>query len=205
MGKVPSNRDGFDGLRRGSQSSPATERPAVLPSIDGEAVVLGPDGLSRSEELFRREGARTAILHAFDLIEHDGEDMSPTTTTRLSPKRCLSFGKLVAERRWIAGVAFEHLDCDRTSGGRAQNSEHDLHFVTATASADDQSAQARSSGLDITRTHVIEHQRPVAQILSRQCRRDRSLCRAQPIERGVDFLGVERVDGRSSGRARGPS
>ncbi len=44
-------------------------------TIDGEAVVLGPDGLSRFEELFRREGARTAILYAFDLIEHDGEDM----------------------------------------------------------------------------------------------------------------------------------
>jgi bifunctional non-homologous end joining protein LigD len=44
-------------------------------TIDGEAVVLGPDGLSRFEELSRREGARTAILYAFDLIEHDGEDM----------------------------------------------------------------------------------------------------------------------------------
>jgi bifunctional non-homologous end joining protein LigD len=44
-------------------------------TIDGEAVVLGPDGLSRFEELSRRKGARTAILYAFDLIEHDGEDM----------------------------------------------------------------------------------------------------------------------------------
>jgi bifunctional non-homologous end joining protein LigD len=44
-------------------------------TIDGEAVVLGPDGLSRFDELSHREGARTAILYAFDLIEHDGEDM----------------------------------------------------------------------------------------------------------------------------------
>jgi bifunctional non-homologous end joining protein LigD len=44
-------------------------------TIDGEAVVLGPDGLSRFEELSHREGARTAILYAFDLIEHDGEDL----------------------------------------------------------------------------------------------------------------------------------
>jgi ATP-dependent DNA ligase len=44
-------------------------------TIDGEAVVLGPDGLSRFEELSRREVARTAILYAFDLIEHDGEDL----------------------------------------------------------------------------------------------------------------------------------
>jgi bifunctional non-homologous end joining protein LigD len=44
-------------------------------TIDGEAVVLGPDGLSRFEELSRRAAADTAILYAFDLIEHDGEDM----------------------------------------------------------------------------------------------------------------------------------
>jgi bifunctional non-homologous end joining protein LigD len=44
-------------------------------TIDGEAVVLGPDGLSRFDELSRREAARTAILYAFDLIELDGEDL----------------------------------------------------------------------------------------------------------------------------------
>ena len=33
------------------------------------------DGLSRFEELNRREAADTAILYAFDLIEHYGEDM----------------------------------------------------------------------------------------------------------------------------------
>jgi bifunctional non-homologous end joining protein LigD len=44
-------------------------------TIDGEAVVLGPDGLSRFEELSRREAARSAILYAFDLIEHDGDDL----------------------------------------------------------------------------------------------------------------------------------
>jgi hypothetical protein len=43
--------------------------------IDGEAVVVGPDGLSRFEELRRREAAHKAILYAFDLIEHDGEDL----------------------------------------------------------------------------------------------------------------------------------
>jgi ATP-dependent DNA ligase len=37
--------------------------------------VLGPDGLSRFEELCSREAAHAAIFCAFDLIEHDGEDM----------------------------------------------------------------------------------------------------------------------------------
>jgi bifunctional non-homologous end joining protein LigD len=44
-------------------------------TIDGEAVVLGPDGLSRFEELSRRKAADAAILYAFDLIEHDGQDL----------------------------------------------------------------------------------------------------------------------------------
>ena len=44
-------------------------------TIDGEAVVLGPDGLSRFDELRRRSAARPAILYAFDLIEHDGDDL----------------------------------------------------------------------------------------------------------------------------------
>ena len=43
--------------------------------IDFEAVVLGPDGLSRFEDLRRREAAHSAILYAFDLIEYDGEDL----------------------------------------------------------------------------------------------------------------------------------
>jgi bifunctional non-homologous end joining protein LigD len=37
--------------------------------------VLGPDGLSRFDELRRQAAARTAIHYAFDLIEHDGDDL----------------------------------------------------------------------------------------------------------------------------------
>jgi bifunctional non-homologous end joining protein LigD len=44
-------------------------------TIDGEAVVVGPNGLSRFEDLRRREAAHSAILYAFDLIELDGEDL----------------------------------------------------------------------------------------------------------------------------------
>jgi bifunctional non-homologous end joining protein LigD len=44
-------------------------------TLDGEAVVPGPDRLSLFDELRRREGARRAILCAFDLIEHDGADL----------------------------------------------------------------------------------------------------------------------------------
>jgi ATP-dependent DNA ligase len=44
-------------------------------TIDGEAVVLGSNGLSRFDELRRREAAHSASLYAFDLIEHDGRDL----------------------------------------------------------------------------------------------------------------------------------
>jgi bifunctional non-homologous end joining protein LigD len=43
--------------------------------LDGEAVAIGLDGLSRFDELRGQAGARRAILYAFDLIELDGEDL----------------------------------------------------------------------------------------------------------------------------------
>ena len=51
-------------------------------TLDGEAVVLGPDGLSLFDQLRRRKAADTAMLYAFDLIEHDGEDMRNSSTAR---------------------------------------------------------------------------------------------------------------------------
>jgi bifunctional non-homologous end joining protein LigD len=70
------SRNASDWTARLSAIAAAAERiEAKSFTIDGEAVVLGPDGLSRFEELSRREAALTAILYAFDLIEHDGEDL----------------------------------------------------------------------------------------------------------------------------------
>jgi hypothetical protein len=46
-----------------------------LARVDGEAVVIGPDGLSRFDELRRRDSAKSAVLFAFDLIEQNGEDL----------------------------------------------------------------------------------------------------------------------------------
>src|SRR5579859_7548804 len=44
-------------------------------TMDGEAVVIGADGLSRFDELRRAAGARAAFLYAFDFLELDGEDL----------------------------------------------------------------------------------------------------------------------------------
>jgi len=61
--------------RQGETAMPkaAAKIEAASFTLDGEAVVCGPDGLSRFDEL-RRTGA-VAMLWAFDLIEHDGEDL----------------------------------------------------------------------------------------------------------------------------------
>ncbi len=70
-----SSRNAYDRTERLAAIAAAAELiKAENFTIDGEAVVLGPDGLSRFEELSRREAARTAILYAFDLIELDGEE-----------------------------------------------------------------------------------------------------------------------------------
>jgi bifunctional non-homologous end joining protein LigD len=70
------SRNAYDWTARLAGIAAAAEQiEAKSFTIDGEAVVLGPNGLSRFEELRRREAADTAILYAFDLIEHDGEDM----------------------------------------------------------------------------------------------------------------------------------
>jgi bifunctional non-homologous end joining protein LigD len=70
------SRNAYDWTARLPAIAAAADRiKAKSFTIDGEAVVLGPDGLSKFEELRRREAAHTAILYAFDLIEHDGEDL----------------------------------------------------------------------------------------------------------------------------------
>jgi hypothetical protein len=72
----PYTRNAYDWTVRLPVIAAAAERiKAESFTIDGEAVVLGPDGLSRFDDLRRREAARTAILYAFDLIEHDSEDL----------------------------------------------------------------------------------------------------------------------------------
>jgi hypothetical protein len=44
-------------------------------TIDGEAVVIGPNGLTDFEALRRRGAGEVAVLYAFDLLELDGDDL----------------------------------------------------------------------------------------------------------------------------------
>ena len=60
---------------------------------------------------------------------------SPTSTTRLMPKRSLSLLDLRAQRRRVGRVAVEHLDRDRQPLARAQQPIDDLRPVTAMVAA----------------------------------------------------------------------
>jgi bifunctional non-homologous end joining protein LigD len=44
-------------------------------TLDGEAVVCGPDGVAIFDALHRRVTVSEAMLYAFDLLELDGEDL----------------------------------------------------------------------------------------------------------------------------------
>jgi bifunctional non-homologous end joining protein LigD len=46
-------------------------------TLDGEAVVCGPDGVALFDALHRRGRVTDAILQAFDLLELDGVDYRP--------------------------------------------------------------------------------------------------------------------------------
>src|SRR5437899_11301609 len=70
-------RNAYDWTARFPAITAAAERiKAKSFTIDGEAAVLGPDGLSRFDDLRRRVAARSAILYAFDLMEHDGDHLT---------------------------------------------------------------------------------------------------------------------------------
>jgi ATP-dependent DNA ligase len=67
-------RNGYDWTGRFPAIAAAAERlKADSFTIDGEAAVIGPDGLSRFDEL--SHGSSAAVLYAFDLIEFDGADL----------------------------------------------------------------------------------------------------------------------------------
>jgi bifunctional non-homologous end joining protein LigD len=70
---------GFTAARRTTGLAAIAVAPELIKAktftIDDEAVVLGPDGSSRFEEFSRQQAARTAILYAFDSLEHDDEDL----------------------------------------------------------------------------------------------------------------------------------
>jgi bifunctional non-homologous end joining protein LigD len=74
-------------------------------TMDGEAVVVGADGVAVFEALHRRHKASDAILYAFDLLELDGEDLRPQP---LSARKAKLARLLARKPAWI--VFNEHTD-----------------------------------------------------------------------------------------------
>ena len=101
-------RRGFDWTDRYPAIVEAAERLGAKSfTIDGEAVVCGPDGVAVFDALHRRHKASDAILYAFDLLELDGEDLRP----RPLGERKARLARLV-DRRLTGIVMNEHTDED---------------------------------------------------------------------------------------------
>jgi bifunctional non-homologous end joining protein LigD len=79
-------------------------------TLDGEAVVIGHDGVAVFDDLHRRHKASEALLYAFDLLEHDGEDLRP----RPLSDRKARLARLLT--RAPAGIVYnEHTEEDGTT------------------------------------------------------------------------------------------
>jgi bifunctional non-homologous end joining protein LigD len=76
-------------------------------TLDGEAVVCGPDGIAIFDALHRRGTVTEAMLYAFDLLELDGEDIRPLPLA----DRKKRLARLLGRRR--IGIVFgDHTDQD---------------------------------------------------------------------------------------------
>jgi bifunctional non-homologous end joining protein LigD len=85
----------------------ATKLRAKSFTLDGEAVVSGPDGVAVFDALHRRHRAADATLYAFDLLELNGKDLRPLPLVERKAK----LARLLA--RAPLGIVFsEHTDQD---------------------------------------------------------------------------------------------
>jgi bifunctional non-homologous end joining protein LigD len=76
-------------------------------TLDGEAVVCGPDGVAIFDARHRRGTVTEAMLYAFDLLELDGEDLRGLPL--VDRKKCLA--RLLVGRR-LGIVLSDHTDDD---------------------------------------------------------------------------------------------
>jgi bifunctional non-homologous end joining protein LigD len=69
-------RNGFDWTKRYPLIAAAVPRlPVKSATIDGEAVLLGEDGIADFRKLHSRTDDGQVMLYAFDLLELDGQDL----------------------------------------------------------------------------------------------------------------------------------
>jgi bifunctional non-homologous end joining protein LigD len=85
----------------------ATRLRATSFTLDGEAVVCGPDGVAIFDALHRRGTVSEAMMYAFDLLELDGKDLRDLPLG----DRKKQLRRLVGKRR-LGIVLSEHTDED---------------------------------------------------------------------------------------------
>jgi ATP-dependent DNA ligase len=101
-------RRGYDWSRRyPAIASTVAQLRARSFTIDGEAVVCGPDGIAIFDALHRHGTVSEAMLYAFDLLELDGEDVRRLPLV----DRKKHLVKLVGKRQ-LGIVLSEHTDED---------------------------------------------------------------------------------------------
>jgi hypothetical protein len=110
----------------------------------------------------------------------------------VEPEALLELGDLACQRRRIADIAFEHFDRDRAAFGRAQKPEHDLQLAGFAVAIVAEFGERAGAPLEIGRGDVIEHQRAVLEVASRQCFLDALLLSDQPVERVIKRPLVDR-------------
>jgi bifunctional non-homologous end joining protein LigD len=79
-------------------------------TLDGEAVVCGPDGVAVFDALHRRGTVTEAMLYAFDLLELDGKDLRSLPLG----DRKKRLARLLSGRR-LGIVLSDHTDEDGTT------------------------------------------------------------------------------------------
>ena len=80
------------------------------------------------------------------------------------PEALLQLGDLRRDGGRIGGVAFEHLDRDRTTVGGTQQADHQLRPVAAAVAAVAVPSQRAAASFQLGGGDVVEHQRAVLEM-----------------------------------------
>ena len=112
----------------------------------------------------------------------------------------------MGERGWVAEIALEHFDGDRTAFRRAQETEDDLRPVAAMIAAVAELRQFAAPPLEVARGDVVEHEHAVLEVTLCEGLLDAGLAAAQKVEGGVKLVLVDlaqaqrRAEGVGGGR-----
>ena len=116
---------------------------------------------------------------------------SPTSTTRCKPKRVRIFSTWQATVLGVGRRALEDLDRNRTTLGRAQQTEDDLQRALLAVAAVPALGQRAVGSLQVTGGQVVEHQRVFPQVPLGQTLLDGRLLLHEPVHRGVELMLID--------------